>query len=133
MDGVRSCKTCSKMDDHGLSCLLKGHDDYGLWHAIRGHMSSMHSMEEVERNCWKEKVGYTCFQGVHGRLCANKLECCSHCLWDWRSYDQDGWHIINTFFSLGLSNWTDTPSRWSHQSSMIDIKPFIMNIKKPCP
>jgi hypothetical protein len=75
--------------DHGMSRLwpdlLKDHDDYGLWHAIRGHRNSMHSIEEVECSCWKEKVGYAYFQGVHGGWCISKLECCSHCLWDWIS------------------------------------------------
>ncbi len=28
----------------------------------------------------KKKVGYTHFQGVHGRWCASKLECCLYCL-----------------------------------------------------
>jgi hypothetical protein len=38
----------------------------------------------------EERVGYTHFQGVHGGWCTSKLECCSHYLWDYRSYSQDG-------------------------------------------
>jgi hypothetical protein len=86
VDDVQSCKMSSRMDDHGLSCLwfglLQGHDNYILWHAIQGHRSLRHFVEETKSNCWKEKVGCAHFQGVHGRWCISKLESYSHCLWD---------------------------------------------------
>jgi hypothetical protein len=88
----------------------------------------MHSLEEIECNYWKEKVGYACFQGVHGGWCISKLGCCSHCLWDWKSYGEDGWQIVNLFFPL---DW--------HTKQLITLgfhdrhKAFCYEYKKPCP
>ncbi len=104
VDDVWSHKMGSRMEDHGLSRLrpdlLQGHDDYDLWHVIWRHKSSMHHVEEVEYSCWEERIRYTHFQGVQGRWCTSKLECCLHCLWDWRSYDENGWQRAYVFFPL---------------------------------
>jgi len=64
--------------------------------------SSMNFVVEVNQNCWKIKVGYVHFQGVHGIWCVNKLECCSHCLWDWKSYSKNGWQRADVCFPLDL-------------------------------
>jgi len=54
----------------GLSCLspnlLQGHDNCVLWHAIQRHGNSMHFVEKDKHNCWKERIRYAHFQGVHG-------------------------------------------------------------------
>jgi hypothetical protein len=92
-----------------MSCLwpnlLYGHDDYGLWHVIWRHRSSMHHVEEVECSCWEERIRYVHFQGVHGGWCIRKLEWCLHYLWDWRSYNEDGWQKANLFFPLDSIFW----------------------------
>jgi hypothetical protein len=90
----------------------------------------MKFVEKVECNCSKQRVGYAHFQGVHDEWFTSKLECSSNCLWDWRSYCEDGWQKREHVFSIGFSLLIDTQNNRLHLSSMINTKPFVMIFKK---
>jgi hypothetical protein len=67
-------------------------------------------------------------QGVPCKYCASKLECCSDYLWDWKSYDQNGWQKMDMFIPLDWVFWHIHKTidyiriPWSTQNLMLQIQ-----------